>query len=172
MEYTKLIADRYSVRKFLPDHLSEDELDRILAAGHLAPTGCNNQPQRILVLNTDDSVAKLKACTKCHFDAPTAMLVCYNKRECWTRKYDGKTCGVADACIVATHLMLAAADIGVGSTWVMHFDPAAMRETFAIPADVEPVALLVMGHPALDAAPMALHTQYRPLGETVCYESF
>ena len=172
MEYTKLIADRYSVRKFLPDHLSEDELDRILAAGHLAPTGCNNQPQRILVLNTDDSVAKLKACTKCHFDAPTAMLVCYNKRECWTRKYDGKTCGVADACIVATHLMLAAADIGVGSTWVMHFDPAAMRETFAIPADVEPVALLVMGHPAPDAAPMALHTQYRPLDETVCYESF
>ena len=78
MEYTKLIADRYSVRKFLPDHLSEDELDRILAAGHLAPTGCNNQPQRILVLNTDDSVAKLKACTKCHFDAPTAMLGCYN----------------------------------------------------------------------------------------------
>lgn len=172
MEYTKLIADRYSVRAFRPDHLSDSEIAHILAAGHLAPTGCNNQPQRILVLNTDESADRLKACTRCHFNAPTAMLVCYNKDECWTRKYDGKTCGVADACIVATHLMLAAADIGVGSTWVMHFDPAAMRETFAIPADIEPVALLVMGHPAPDATPMALHTQYRPLDEVVVYESF
>lgn len=172
MDYSQLIADRYSVRKFTSDHLSQTEIDHILAAGHLAPTGCNNQPQRILVLNTDESVEKLKTCTKCHFNAPTAMLVCYDKDECWTRKYDGKTCGVADACIVATHMMLAAADIGVGSTWVMHFDPAAMRDTFAIPDAVEPVALLVMGHSAPDAAPLDLHTQYRPLDEVVCYESF
>lgn len=172
MEYTKLIADRYSVRQFLPDPLSQGELDRILAAGHLAPTGCNNQPQRILVLNTEESIAKLQTCTKCHFGAPTALLVCYHKDECWTRKYDGKTCGVADACIVATHLMLAAADLGIGSTWVMHFDPAAMRRTFAIPDRIEPVALLVMGHPSPDAEPMALHTQYRPLDEVVCYDTF
>jgi len=48
--------------------------------------------------------------------------------------------------------MLEAASIGVGTTWVMHFDPAAMREAFAIPEDLEPVALLVMGYPAEDAA--------------------
>ena len=54
-------------------------------------------------MNSDEAVEKLKKCTKCHFNAPTAMLICYNKDECWTRKYDGKTCGVADACIVTTH---------------------------------------------------------------------
>ena len=73
MEFDKLITDRYSVRKFLPEHLNQDDIDKILEAGHIAPTGCNYQPQRILVLNTDESINKLKNCTKCHFNAPTAM---------------------------------------------------------------------------------------------------
>ncbi len=172
MDFYKLIAERYSVRKFKNEHLEQSVVDKILQAGHLAPTGCNNQPQRILVLNTDETVGKLKTCTKCHFDAPTAMLVCYNKDECWTRKYDGKTCGVADACIVTTHMMLAAFELGVGSTWVMHFDPTAMRETFSIPQNIEPVALLVMGYPAEDAKPADFHNQFRPLEEVVIYDKF
>ena len=75
MEFETLIAERYSVRNFQPQHLPQEVLDRILAAGHLAPTGCNYQPQRILVLNTDEAIAKLQRCTKCHFHAPCAMLV-------------------------------------------------------------------------------------------------
>jgi nitroreductase len=172
MDFYKLIAERYSVRKFKNERLSKEIVDKILEAGHLAPTGCNNQPQRILVLNNDESIEKLKNCTRCHFDAPTAMLVCYNKDECWTRKYDGKTCGVSDACIVTTHMMLGAYSLGVGSTWVMHFDPQKMRENFNIPKELEPVALLVMGYPAEDSVPNPLHNQFRPLEEIVSYEAF
>ncbi len=172
MEFEKLIRERYSVRKFKNEHLPKEIVEKILEAGHLAPTGCNNQPQRILVLNNDESIEKLKNCTRCHFDAPTAMLVCYNKDECWTRKYDGKTCGVADACIVTTHMMLGAFSMGVGSTWVMHFDPEAMRKEFNIPENVEPVALLVMGYPADDAKPMELHSQFRNIEENVVYDTF
>ena len=53
MEYEKLIAERFSVRKFKPEHLSDECISKILDAGHKAPTGCNNQPQRIIVLNKD-----------------------------------------------------------------------------------------------------------------------
>ncbi len=172
MDFFELAAERYSVRKFKNEHLEQRVIDKILQAGHIAPTGCNNQPQRILVLNNDSSVEKLKKCTKCHFDAPAAMLVCYNKDECWTRKYDGKTCGVSDACIVTTHMMLAAFEMGVGSTWVMHFDPNAMRETFSIPQNIEPVALLVMGYPAEDAKPADFHSQFRTMDEVVVYDEF
>lgn len=172
MDFIQLATNRYSVRKFKEKHLEQHVIDKILQAGHVAPTGCNNQPQRILVLNTDESVEKLKNCTKCHFDAPAAMLICYNKEEVWTRKYDGKNCGVSDACIVTTHMMLEAAELGVGTTWVMHFDPTAMREKFNIPENLEPVALLVMGYPAEDAEPAPLHSQYRPLSEVVCYDTF
>lgn len=49
MEFNKLIKDRYSVRKFEQKHLPQEVIDKILQAGHKAPTGCNYQPQRILV---------------------------------------------------------------------------------------------------------------------------
>ena len=171
-DFLTLAAERFSVRSFQPTHLPADQIDLLLKAAHLAPTGCNFQPQRILVLNTDESVEALKSCTKSHFNAPTAMLVCYNREECWTRRYDGAKSGIVDASIVATHIMLTAADLGIGVTWVMHFDPAAMRERFRIPTDVEPVALLVMGYPAIDATPSPMHSQFRPLDETVCYDMF
>lgn len=123
-------------------------------------------------MESDEALEKLKVCTKCHFDAPNAMLVCYNREECWTRKYDGAQSGSIDASIVATHMMLAAFELGVGSCWVMHFDPAAMKREFSIPDNIEPVALLVMGYPADDAQPLNLHSQYRDINEVVKYNSF
>ncbi len=172
MNFLELAEKRYSVRKFKAEHLKQSEIDSILKAGHLAPTGCNYQPQRILVLNNDETISKLKNCTKCHFDAPTAMLICCNMDETWTRPYDGATSAPVDACIVTTHMMLQAADMGIGSTWVMHFDPKAMCEAFNIPENFRPVALLVMGYAADDAKPMALHSQYRPMDEVVFYDTF
>lgn len=172
MEFEKLIKERYSVRNFLPEHLKDEDIRKILTAGHLAPTGCNFQPQRILVMNKDESIAKLKNCTKCHFNAPCAMLVCYNKNESWVRKYDGALSAPVDAAIVTTHLMLAAHNIGVGSCWVMHFDPQAMRDNFNIPKEVEPVALLVMGYPEENAEVHPFHSTFRPIEETVIYETF
>ena len=73
MEFEKLITERYSVRKFTGEHLPQQVLDKILASAHKAPTGCNYQPQRILVLNTDESIEKLRTCTRSHFYAPMAM---------------------------------------------------------------------------------------------------
>ena len=172
MEFNKLITERFSVRDFKNEHLPKEVIDKILEAGHKAPTGCNNQPQRILVLNSDDAMEKLKKCTKCHFNAPTAMLVCYNKDESWQRVYDGELSAPVDAVIVTTHLMLSAKDNGVGSCWVMHFDPSAIREEFNISENVVPTALLVMGYPSPSAKPLNLHYETRPIDEVVFYESF
>jgi len=167
MSFAALAAARYSVRTFSHKPLEEETLTRILEAGHRAPTACNLQPQRIVVLNDESSLAKLKTCTKCHFDAPAALLVCYHREECWTRRYDGAKSGTIDATIVTTHMMLAAWELGAGSCWVMHFDPAAMRQAYHIPDEVEPVALLVLGYPAEGAAPLPLHAQMRPMEDTV-----
>ena len=172
MEFEKLIEQRFSVRKFKPEHLKQEHIDALLHAAHLAPTGCNFQPQRILVLNTNASIEKLKDCTKCHFDAPCAFLVCYNKDESWTRPYDGAKSAPIDASIVATHMLLAAENNGIGACWVMHFNPQKMRESFNIPENYEPAALLVMGYPHPDAKPIPMHYAYRPMEETVFYESF
>ena len=64
MDFEKVIAERFSVRKFENKHLEKEVIDKLLHAGHIAPTGCNFQPQRILVLNTDESTIKLKNCKR------------------------------------------------------------------------------------------------------------
>lgn len=172
MEFLKLAAERYSVRQFTDEKIGQDTLDKILQAGHLAPTACNLQPQRIMVINSEEGIEKLRKCTKCHFGAPAAILICYNKDECWKRQYDGSMSGEIDASIVTTHMMLEAASLGVGTTWIMHFIPQAVREEFEVPDNIEPVALLVMGYPASDAKPFPGHSEFRPREELVVYNTF
>lgn len=171
-DFLNLVADRYSVRNFTSEPIKQEDLDLILRAGHLAPTACNLQPQRILVINNEEGIEKLKKCTKCHFDAPTAMIIGYSKEEAWKRKYDGKDSGEIDASIVTTHMMLAAHDIGVGTTWVMYYIPEAVQTEFQIPENIEVIAILVMGYPAEDAKPYPSHSEFRPREEVVFYNKF
>ena len=172
MEYSQLIKERYSVRKVSAQPVEEAKVAAILEAARLAPTAVNKQPQRILVVRGAAGMEKLKACTPYTFSAPMALAVCFRKDEAWVRSYDNDNSGVIDAAVVGTHIMLAAHDLGLGSTWVGHFDPVVFRQTFHLPDNVEPVVLFPLGYPAPDAKPAPQHRSRRPLEETVLYDSF
>lgn len=172
MDFIEFSKNRFSVRKYTPEHLEKEVIDKILLGGHVAPTGCNNQPQRILVLNTDESLEKLKKCTPCHFDAPCAMLIGYNKKESWVRRYDGAMSAPVDSTIVATHMMLTAHSLGIGSCMVMAFNPELLKTEFDIPEDYEITLVLTLGKPADDAVPLDMHSKYRDMDETVFFEKF
>ena len=172
MEFDKLVRERYSVRKFSADPVSEADLAAILEAARVAPTAVNKQPFRLLVLKTAESMAKLAQCTKYTFGAPAALIVCARADEAWVRPFDQDNSAVVDAAIVGTHIMLAAHDRGLGSTWVGFFDPAAVRAQFRLPAELEPVAVFPIGHPAPDAAPAPQHAKRRDLAELVREEHF
>ena len=172
MDFLKFASERYSVRKYEKKHLEQEVINQILACGHVAPTGCNNQPQRILVLNTDESMEKLKKCTRSHFDAPTAMIIGYDKTESWVRRQDGAMSAPIDATIVATHMMLMAHSLNVGTCMVMAFDPVVLRDTFQIPQNYEISLILIMGYPHKDAAPIPMHSSFRPLQDVVRYDYY
>lgn len=172
MEYSDLIQQRYSVRKFSKQPVEDSAVQAILEAARLAPTAVNKQPQRILVLRGKESMDKLKTCTPYSFHAPMALAVCCHTEEAWIRPYDNYNSGVIDAAIVGTHIMLAVYNLGLGSTWVGHFDPVEFRRVFNLPANIEPVAIFPIGHPAPDAHPAPQHEKRRPLEETVVYDSF
>lgn len=169
MEYFELIGSRFSCREFADRKVDRETAERILTAGQVAPTACNRQPQRIFVIESDEALEKLRRCTECHFSAPLAMLVCYDKDACWKRGYDGKASGETDAAIVCTHMMLAAADLGVGSTWVMHYIPEAVKTEFELPDGLESVALLVMGYPKEGTKPGPLHGKTKPLADMASF---
>ena len=167
MDFLELAENRFSVRAFSDRKVERDVIEKILKAGQAAPTACNFQPQRILVIESEEALAKLRKCTMSHFHAPLAFLVCYDRNECWKREYDGKPSGDIDASIVCTHMMLEAASLGVGSTWVMHYIPEAVRVEFELPDELESTALLVMGYPKEGAAPGPLHFKTKPIADTV-----
>lgn len=172
MNFLELAKERYSVRKFSDKKVEQEKLDLILEAGRIAPTAVNFQPQRILVIESEESLEKLKSCTIYHFHAPTALLVCYDTNVSWKRPYDKEDMGVVDASIITTQMMLQAADLGLGTTWVGHFDPEAIRSAFEIPDFLIPVALLPLGYPREDCIPHKLHGIRHDADHTVFYNTF
>ena len=167
MDFLELAKERYSVRKFKKEAVTDEQIEQILKAGHLAPTACNNQPQKIIVVKSEEGLEKLRKCTECHFNAPLVFIVGYDKTRSWKRSYDGQDSGYVDASIVTTHMMLEAANVGLGSTWVMYFIPEAIKVEFELDETFEPVAVLPVGIPAEDAKPAKMHEMYREEGEIV-----
>ena len=114
MEFTKVVAERYSCKNFSTRKVAAEKLTEILEAGRLAPTAKNFQEQRIYVLQSEESLAKLDKVTPCRYGAPTCLVVAFDKNSVFPYPGGKRDSGVEDAAIVATHLMLAAAALGPG----------------------------------------------------------
>jgi nitroreductase len=170
MNFDVILAERYSVRNFEQVPVEPEKISLILEAARNAPTAANRQPQRILVVTRKEGLKKVDRCTPCRFGAPLVLIICYDKNEGWVRKFDGEGSGLVDASIATTQMMLRATDIGLGSTWVMHFDPAATREAFKLPENLVPAAMLMVGRPAPDAVPADFHHIRHPLEKLVFFE--
>ena len=61
MDLLELLKKRYSVRKFDGRTVEKEKLDLILQAGRVAPTAVNFQPQRVLVIESEEALENLKA---------------------------------------------------------------------------------------------------------------
>jgi nitroreductase len=169
MTFLELAEKRYSVRKFSDAPVEKEKLDMILQAGRLAPTAKNFQPQRILVVQSKEGLEKLSKSTPCIYGAPVALVICYDKGKSWVRPQDKKDHGDIDASSVCAHMMLEAAELGLGTTWVCWYDPAVVIREFDLPESLVPSSILPIGYPAADAAPAPPHFIRQPISETVKY---
>jgi len=167
MDFFELVQKRYSVRAYKPDPVEEDKLGQVLEAARLAPTAANHQPFQIIVIHTAGREAELRRIYgKSWFaQAPLLIAICALPAQGWVRR-DGKNYADVDVTIAMDHLILAAANLGLGTCWVAAFDPAAAREVLHLPADVEPIAFTPLGYPADQPRPK----ERKPLSELVRYE--
>lgn len=157
MDFLELSHRRYSVLDYENRPVEQEKINKIMEAGLSAPTACNFQPQKIRIIDDDEGRQKLNRVVPNKDSAPVAFLICYNKQECWIRPSDGKPSGDIDASIVATHMMLEATDLGLGSIWVMNWDPEKMKTEFELGDEIEPTALLIAGYKSEKAAPRQGH---------------
>lgn len=154
MEFSEVIARRYSVRGFKPDPVEEDKLRRVLEAARLAPTACNRQPFRFVVLRTAGREPEMRRIyDRAWFaQAPVVICACAIPARAWVRR-DGRNYADIDVAIAMDHLVLAATDLGLGTCWIAAFDIDAVREILHLPREVEPIALTPLGYPAVPPGP-------------------
>ena len=153
MEFTQLIAQRYSCKNFGAGKVDAAALHTILEAGRLAPTAKNTQEQRIYVIQSEEGLAKIDAATPCRYGAPVCLVVAYDKDHTFTYPGERMNSGMEDAAIVATHLMLAAANAGVDSCWLNFFDPDELAKELGLPENEEVLMILDLGYAAEGAGP-------------------
>ena len=172
MDFLELAKQRCTTRGFTSRQLPKADLDRILAAGRVAPSACNKQPQRIIVVQKPENLLKVQKAYQT-FGSSCVLIVCQDKKEPLIRPFDGKCSGDLDIGIVCDHIMLAARELNIGSVMVGLFDPHIVRKEFNIPEHVEPTALILLGYPAKGFLSAERHdTERRPIEDTVMYETY
>jgi nitroreductase len=169
MDFSKLITARYSVRAYKPDPVPVPALEYILDAARLAPTAANKQPFRLIVVHTPGREQEMRRIYRrgWFIQAPIIICACIVPEEGWVRG-DGRRYWDVDVAIVFDHLILAAADQGLGTCWIANFDAKAAREVLRLPDTVEPFLVTPLGYPA-DEPKSKLR---RPLSELVHYEQW
>lgn len=169
MEFKEVIKNRYSCKKFGDKPVEKEKLDAILSAGRLAPTAKNLQEQKIYVVQSEEGLAKIDQITPCRYGAGTVIVVAYDKNNVFTYPGEKRDTGIEDATIVATHMILAAADEGVDSCWINFFDPEKAEDILGLPENEEILMLLDLGYAAEGAGPLANHESRKDISETVNY---
>ena len=169
MEFKEVIRNRYSCRKYSDKAVEPEKLTAILEAGRIAPTAKNLQEQRIYVLQSDEALAKIDSVTPCRFGAPVVIAVAFDKNNVYTYPGEMKQSGDEDATIVATHMILAATDEGLGTCWLNRFDPMETAKILGLLENEVLVMLMDVGYAAEDAAPSPMHESRKDLSETVKY---
>ncbi len=147
MSFIDLAQKRFSCRKFSDKAVEKEKADKIIQAGLLAPTGMNKQPFKIFAIQDSEKIEKLKLATPFTFGAQLFLLVCADENKSYVRPFDNKNFAQIDTAIVATHMMLEIADLGLGTTWVGHFDEKILKEQFPKLNGYCTVAIFPIGYP-------------------------
>ena len=169
MEFKELVWKRYSCKKYSDKKVSREQLAAILDAGKAAPTAKNLQEQRIYVAESAEALAKIDSVTPCRYGAPTVLVVAFNKNNVFTYPGGKRDSGVEDATIVATHMILAAANEGVDSCWINFLDPEKLAQALGLPENEEVLMVMDLGYAAEGAGPLPNHESRKELAETVTY---
>ena len=169
MEFKEVVKNRYSCKNYAGRQVEAEKLSAVLNAGRLAPTAKNLQEQHVYVLQSEDALAAIDAVTPCRYGAPTVLVVAFDRDTVFTYPGGKRDSGMEDAAIVATHMILAAADEGVDSCWVNNLDPEKLAASLGLPENEEILMVMDLGYAAEGVGPLPNHSRRKPLDETVTY---
>lgn len=167
MKFDEVIRKRTATRKFSDKKISQQDIEKILEAGNLAPTAKNYQPQFIYVVLSEEGLEKIDKITPCRYNAQCCLLVCSDKDKAFHMN-EYSTFEI-DATIVATHMILEATNLNVDSTWIEAFDKNKVKNIFDLDSNIAPVCIINLGYKTDDCPENPLHNQRKNIDEIVKY---
>ena len=142
------IKNRFSVREYLDKDVSEDDLNEILESARLAPSACNYQPWKFVVVRSKKKREALYyACKNQEFvrQAPIIIVGCQVERA--FPMFKDSDSGILDVGIALTNMTLQAVKLNLGTCWIGAFYESEVKGILSIPEDVTVVAILTLGYP-------------------------
>jgi len=153
MDPYEMIISRRTIRRFRPEPIAPEVLERIVNAARLAPSAANRQPCEFLVVDDPAVVAKVFPLVSWagyiapegdppEGQRPTAYILILLNRD--------KTPDDArhDAAAAAMNMIYAALAEGIGSCWMGAINRPGLKELLAVPDNCEIDTLLALGRPA------------------------
>jgi len=165
----EVIKKRQSVRSYREKEIQEDVLQQVLEAGRLAPSACNNQPWKFIVVKDKNLKEKLiPACKNQKFVGEASVVIVGCAINPSYKMSNGKYSYPIDLAIALDHMSLEAASLGLGTCWIGAFYQDQVKEILGVPEDVRVVALMSVGYPK----ELGSKTGRKPLSEIVRYDKY
>jgi len=155
----ELINNRQSDRAYLSNPVERDKLERILEAGRLAPSACNAQPWKFIIVDQPDLKNKIADCTSSkilgmnHFtkQAPIHIVIVEEKANFTSNAgslIKNKQFPLIDIGITAEHICLQATAEGLGTCMLGWFDETKVKKLLNIPKSKRVPLIITLGYPA------------------------
>lgn len=159
--FLELAKSRQSVRSYRDKPVETDKIERCLEASRLAPSACNSQPWKFIVVNNTElknalaDAAEDRILSMNHFtkQAPVHIVVIREKPNI-TSKLGGivrnKTYTLIDLGIAAEHFCLQAVSEGLGTCILGWFNEKKVKELLNVPKNKRAELIITLGYPASD----------------------
>lgn len=165
MSFLDLVNKRYSVRNYTSTPVPRDAMGRCVEAARLAPSACNSQPWKFIVVDDAELLKKLSRAAfegilkfnHFVFDAPALVLIVSERQKTFA-KFGGlvkrKNFSQMDVGIAAEHFCLQAAEEGLGTCMLGWFNETKVRKTLSIPRLKRVELIISVGLSADDTIPV------------------
>ncbi len=159
MNFLELVSRRYSCRKFQEKQIEKERIMKCIESARLAPSACNSQPWRFIVIDEPELKNKIaRTATSGIYGiinkflptAPCIIVVLADKEKFIAQAgaYVMKTdYYLIDTGIACEHLVLQAAELGLGTCYIGYFNEKEIRKILNIPKKYKIVLLIAIGYP-------------------------
>ena len=155
LETIQAIHTRRSIRSFTEEEISTGDIEILLKAAMQAPSARNTQSWQFVVTTERqnlDQISEVHPYAAMSKEARLGILVCGDLELEPSLEYNALNCSAA-----TQNILLAAHDIQLGGVWIgihpRQERKNAMRSLFELPENIEPISLVLLGHPTVQATP-------------------